>query len=86
MARLPSEEYLIQQIGEQVILFHVHTEEEVVRYDASDKDATAKAQKVIHDSDKLTDEDKTFAHFWSGYFHAFAYLQTNIDRDFKGGS
>jgi hypothetical protein len=71
MARLPSEEYLIQQIDGQVILFHSFTEEEVIRFDPSDGAATAKAQKVIYDS-PLSDEDKCFAHFWSGYFHAHA--------------
>lgn len=69
MARLPSKEYLIQQIDGMVVLYREHTEEEIVRFDPSDNDATAKAQKVIYDS-KLTDEDKCFAHFWSGYFHA----------------
>lgn len=42
-----------------------------MRYDPSDADAVAKAQKTIHDS-KLSDEDKCYAHFWSGYFHASA--------------
>ena len=71
MARLPSEEWLIQQIGGQVILFHEHTEEEVVRFDPGDGNAAAQAQKVIHES-RLSDEDKSMAHFWSGYFYAHA--------------
>ncbi len=71
MARLPSEQYLIQQIGGQVVLFRDFTEETIVRFDPSDRDATAKAQKVIADS-ILSDEDKCFAHFWSGYFYAHA--------------
>lgn len=70
MARLPSERYLIQQIDGMVVLFEDYTENEIVRFDPSDKDATAKAQKVIHDS-QLSEEDKCFAHFWSGYFYAF---------------
>lgn len=69
MARLPSEQYLMQRIGDDVVLFEDGTEEEIVRYKFNDGDATAKAQKVIHDS-KLSDEDKCFAHFWSGYFWA----------------
>ena len=73
MARLPSEVFLIQQIGGQVVFFHDGTESEVVRFDPADADATAKAQAVIHDSEVLSDEDKSFAHFWSGYFYAHAH-------------
>lgn len=74
MARLPSEQFLIQQIPDgDVILFEDYTEREIVRFDPSDQNATAKAQKVIFDSE-LSDEDKSFAHFWSGYFyHAASY-------------
>jgi hypothetical protein len=72
MASLPGEEWLIQQIDGQVILFHLYTEEEIVRFDPSDGNAVAVAQKTIHDSIELSAEDKTFAHFWSGYFYAHA--------------
>lgn len=71
MARLPSDEYLIQQIGGQVILFQDGSEREIVRFDPADANACARAQRVIHDSE-LSDEDKCFAHFWSGYFYAYA--------------
>lgn len=71
MAQLPGERYLIQQIGAEVILFQRDTEEEIVRFRASDGNAVAQAQKAIYDS-PLTDEEKTFAHFWSGYFYANA--------------
>jgi hypothetical protein len=64
------EGWLIQQIGGDVILFQRYTEEEVVRFPAGDPDAAAKAQKTIYDDDRLTDEEKCFAHFWSGYFYA----------------
>jgi hypothetical protein len=64
------ENWLIQQIGGEVILFQRYTEEEIVKFPAGDGDASAKAQKVIHDDDRLTDEEKCFAHFWSGYFYA----------------
>lgn len=70
MAQL-GEEYLIQQIGGTVILFHRYTEDEIVRFDPADANAAAQAQKVIYDSD-LPDEEKCFAHFWSGYFYAYA--------------
>lgn len=70
MAQLPPDgDWLIQQIDGQVILYHRHTEEEVVRFDPSDPDAAARAQATIHESN-LTDEGKCFAHFWSGYFYA----------------
>lgn len=72
MARLPSEEWLIQQIENQVVLFHEETEEEIVRFDPADANATAKAQSVIHDSPRLSEEDRCFAHFWSGYFYGCA--------------
>lgn len=72
MARLPSEKYLMQDIGGTVILFEDFTEREIVRFDPADRDEVAKAQKVIHDSWDLSEEDKCFAHLWSGYFHAHA--------------
>lgn len=73
MAQLPPEgDWLIQQIDGTVILFHRYNEQEVVRFDPSDANATARAQKTIHDSEELTDEQKCFAHFWCGYFYANA--------------
>ncbi len=71
MARLPSEGYVINQIDGQVVLWEDGTEAEIVRFDPSDPDATAKAQNVIAHS-KLSEEDRCFAHFWSGYFYAAA--------------
>lgn len=72
MAQLPAGDWLIQQIDGIVILFHRHTEQEIVRFDPTDNDATAQAQFVIWESLLLNDEQKCFAHFWSGYFHAHA--------------
>lgn len=72
MAQLPGGDWLMQQIGGQVILFHRHTEEEIVKYDPTDANASAQAQKTIHDSTQLDTEQKCFAHFWSGYFYAHA--------------
>lgn len=69
MARLPSGDFLIQQIGDNVILFEDGTERDIVRFPVTDRDAIAKGQKAIHDSE-LSSEDKSFAHFWSGYFYA----------------
>lgn len=70
MAQLPGGDWLIQQIGGEVVLFHRHTEEEVVRFDPSDADGAARAQATIHESAELDAEQKSFAHFWSGYFYA----------------
>ncbi len=72
MARLPSETWLIQQIDGKVILFHEGTEEEIVNFDPKDGVAAAVAQGIIWHSDRLIDEDKCFAIFWSGYFYAHA--------------
>lgn len=64
------ENWLIQQIGGEVILFQRYTEEEIVRFDPASANAAAVAQRVIYDDDRLTAEEKCFAHFWSGYFYA----------------
>jgi hypothetical protein len=73
VAQLPPDgEWLIQQLNGEVFLFRRYTEEEVVRFDPSSADATSKAQKVIYDSNLLNDEQKCFAHFWSGYFYGYA--------------
>ena len=70
MAVLPGETWLVQQVGDEVILFHRDTEDEIVRFVASDGNAAARAQGVIANSAHLTPEQKSFAHFWCGYFYA----------------
>lgn len=72
MAQLPSGDYLIQQIGGEVILFHRHTGEEIVRFDPTSLNSIAAAQEVIAAHPSLDKEDTAFAHFWSGYFWAHA--------------
>lgn len=72
MARIAGGRWLIQNIGDQVTLFDGETEEELVRFDPADADAAAKAQKVIYEAPRLNAEEKSFAHFWSGYFYAHA--------------
>lgn len=73
MAQLPPDgTWLMQQSDGMVTLFHRYTEEEIVRFDPSSADEASKAQRVIYDSDRLTDEAKCFAHFWSGYFYGNA--------------
>lgn len=73
MAQLPPDgEWLVQIIGENTIVFHRYTEEEVVRFPTVSANANAIAQRTIYTSPLLTDEQKCFAHFWCGYFHAYA--------------
>ena len=75
MALLPSQDWVIQQIDGTVVLYQQGTEEEIVRFDPANSNETAQAQKVIYDDPRLSDEDKSFAHFWSGYFYAYAHMQ-----------
>lgn len=72
MARLPGERYLIQQNGGQVAIFDETTDEVLLTFNPSDVNASAIAQKQIHELEQLDDEQKVFAHFWSGYFYAHA--------------
>lgn len=72
MALLPGERYVIQQIGDEVVLFEQGSERGIMRFDPSDGNSAARAQKAIHDSPDLSEEQKCFAHFWSGYFYAHA--------------
>lgn len=73
MAGLPPDgAWLVQQIGGQVHVFNRYTDEEVVSFPAGDADQAARSQKIIYDSDLLTDEQKCYAHFWCGYFFAYA--------------
>jgi hypothetical protein len=69
MARLPSEQWLIQQVDGIVILFEDGSEREVCRFDPSDGKMTARTLEVIFRSELLSDEDKCFAIFWAGYFY-----------------
>lgn len=72
MAQLPGGDWVIQQIDGEVVLYHRAVETEVVRYRVTDANATARAQATIHDTVALDDEQKSFAHFWCGYFYAHA--------------
>lgn len=73
MAQLPPDgQWLVQQVAGVVVVFHRDTEEEIVRFDPSDQNATAQAQAVIDGDTRLGEEQKAFAHFWSGYFYAHA--------------
>jgi len=70
MAQLPNTDYLVQSAGTQILIVHRYTEEELVKVDATDRNAVAKAQYTIYTLPELSAEDKCFAHFWFGYFYA----------------
>lgn len=73
MSQLPPDgTWLVQQLDGVVVVYHRHTEEEVVRFDPSNADAAAKAQGVIAADPRLSPEQKSMAHFWSGYFYGCA--------------
>lgn len=72
MAQLPDMQHIINQIDGRVVIYDRDTEEQIVNFDPTDRDAAARAQKTIHDTDRLDAEAKCFAHFWSGYFYAHA--------------
>lgn len=72
MAQLPGGRLLIQQVDGTVVIFDSYTDETYLTFDPSSGDACAKAQKLIHDDPRMDDEQKCFAHFWSGYFYANA--------------
>lgn len=69
MARLPNSGYLIQIIGNTVVLFDPESQEEFVKFDATDAKVVAIAQRKIHNLTNLNAEDQAMAHFWSGYFY-----------------
>ncbi len=73
MAQLPPDgRYLVQKIGQAIVILERYTEDVLVSWTAADPGATARAQQDIHLHPDLTDEQKCFAHFWAGYFHAYA--------------
>jgi hypothetical protein len=71
MARLPGDRYLIQCIGDNVVLFEDYTERTLAKALASDEHSVECAIGSILESE-LTDEQKSFAYFWFGYFHGYA--------------
>jgi hypothetical protein len=80
MARLPSERYLMQQIGGRVVLFEDFTEREITSFDPANSITAATALEQIVDSDDLGDEDKCYASFWAGYFHFYAGPDAEMTR------
>ena len=75
MAGLPPDgEWIVQQADGVVVVMNRYSEEEIVSFDPSNGDESARAQRTIHESTDLSDEQKCFAHFWSGYFYAHARM------------
>ncbi len=73
MAQLPPNgDYLVQQIGDRVILFHRHTEVEIASAQADDGEAHMWALARIHKAPELNIEQRSIAGFWFGYFYAYA--------------
>lgn len=71
MAGLPPDGmWVVQSENGEIFVLNQYTEEEVVRFPARDATAAAIAQKTIYESTELTDEQKCYAHFWTGYFYA----------------
>jgi hypothetical protein len=77
--------HLIQDIGGRVVLFEEGTERELASFTAADEALALAAQQVIALDDELGDEDKCFAHFWSGYFHAHASGMRRSEASFGKG-
>lgn len=76
MAGLPPDgRILIQQNDGLVTIFDSETQEEFLQFNPSNVDSTAIAQKFITDLTQLSDEAKCYAHFWSGYFYAYAHRE-----------
>lgn len=71
MAGLPPDgTWAIQDIEGTVSVFNRDTDDEVINFDPADTESFCNALKVIWFTDKLTDEQKSFASFWTGYFYA----------------
>ena len=71
MARLPGEDLVIQLVDKKIIVFDTSSQEVILEGNANVKEI-AKFQFDIHNSTSLNDEQKAFAHFWSGYFYRSA--------------
>jgi hypothetical protein len=81
MAQLPpgdDNDWLIQQNNGIVTLFERYTERELLRFDPANADETAQAQKTIYDLKELNPAQKCFAHFWCGYFYAYATMNMKV--------
>lgn len=74
MAQLPPNgDHIIQQIDGTVRLFNRYTEQDLITpFNPDDPEEFGPALREIHVHQDLTDEEKSFASFWTGYFYANA--------------
>jgi len=80
MARLPGMTHVMQQSDGIVRLFEDGSERLIVAFDPADGNAVATALDVIRGSG-LGGEDRCFACFWAGYFHAHADRDPELARE-----
>ena len=73
----PDGTILIQQNDGGISIFNQMTDEVYLTFSVKDSNALAIAQGHIWHHEKLTDEQKCFAIFWSGYFYAYSCMQEN---------
>ncbi len=71
MALLPGG-LAIQQNGGVVTISDQVTGEEYLSFNPANATEAAKAQRRIAADERMDTEQKSFAHFWSGYFYAHA--------------
>ena len=72
MARLPNEEWLVQSIGGDTVVFRESDGYELVRVPSGDPGAIGPALRIVATTSLLDLEDRALALFWLGYFHAHA--------------
>lgn len=73
MAQLPPDgQILVHLIKKDIVIFDRYSEFEYHRFDASDANTVAIAQGRIWHDNRLTDEQRCYAIFWSGYFYGHA--------------
>jgi len=72
MAQLPGDDgWLVGSEGSIVSVSRPRLDDDecIVSFDARNMQEVGQAQFAIHKSDDLTEEQKSFAHFWCGYFY-----------------
>ena len=73
MAQLPPDgQILIQQNDGIVSIFDQYSQEVFHEFNPSEANETSITMGKIWHDEKLTDEQRCFAIFWSGYFYAHA--------------
>lgn len=82
MAGLPPDgTLLIQQNDGIVSLFDRYTEEVYASFDPLNANQMCITQGLIWHDERLTDEQRSFASFWSGYFYAHATMRNDPTKD-----